>query len=108
MSRQFAPCVYILASHRNGTLYTGVTGDLLRRLFQHREGLVSGFTSKHGVRRLVWFEPHDDIEQAILREKRIKKWNRQWRIDLIEASNPDWRDLAVDLGFDPLPSRRVA
>ena len=101
MPRDLAPMVYLLASGRNGTLYAGVTSDLLRRVYQHREGAM-GFTARYGVKRLVWFEPHGTMEQAILREKRIKKWNRAWKLALIEAANPDWRDLAEDFGFDPL------
>ena len=93
--------VYLLASGRNGTLYAGVTSDLLRRVYQHREGAM-GFTARYGVKRLVWFEPHGTMEQALLREKRIKKWNRAWKLALIETANPDWRDLAEDFGFDPL------
>lgn len=107
MHDDFNPMVYLLASHRNGTLYVGVTSNLLQRLHQHREGLIEGFTSDYGVRRLVWFEQHATMEYAITREKRIKKWNRAWKIRLIEEANPDWRDLAVDLGFDGLPSRRI-
>ena len=102
MHPNFAPTVYLLASKRNGTLYTGVTSDLPARVHQHRIGAVRGFTRDYGVRMLVWFEQHSTMEQAILREKRIKKWNRAWKLDLIEAINPDWRDLAVDLGFEPL------
>jgi putative endonuclease len=94
--------VYLLASRRNGTLYCGVTNDLARRVKEHRQGTAEGFTSKYRVTRLVWFELHSDINEAILREKRIKKWNRDWKIALIEASNRDWGDLAVDLGLEPL------
>jgi putative endonuclease len=103
----FAPVVYILASHRKGTIYTGVTSNLIQRLHQHREGLLEGFTKDYGVQRMVWFEPNATMEHAITREKRIKKWNRAWKINLIEEANPDWRDLAIDLGFTPLPSRRI-
>jgi putative endonuclease len=102
MHRDFAPAVYLLASRRNGTLYLGVTSNLIARLHQHRMGLVAGFTREYGVRVLVWFEMHATMEAAIQREKRIKKWNRAWKLELIEASNPEWRDLAEDLGFDPL------
>jgi len=102
MSQEFAPTVYILASKRNGTLYTGVTSNLLARLYQHRTDQVPGFTREYGVKLLVWFEQHATMEGAILREKRIKKWNRAWKLDLIEALNPDWRDLAEDLGFEAL------
>ena len=102
MQHDFAPVTYILASKRNGTLYTGVTSDLLGRMHRHRSGMIRGFTRDYGVKMLVWFEQHATMEQATLREKRIKKWNRAWKIQLIEASNPAWRDLAEDLGFDPL------
>jgi len=85
--------VYILASRRHGTLYIGVTSDLLKRIWQHKEGLVEGFTKKYGVRTLVWFEQTESIESAIVREKQIKKWNRAWKIQLIEANNPVWNDL---------------
>ncbi|WP_317964063.1 GIY-YIG nuclease family protein [Methylocaldum szegediense] len=91
------PCVYMLASRRNGTLYVGVTSNLVGRVFQHRNGLVEGFTKKYGVHMLVWFELHERMESAILREKRIKKWPRAAKIGLIEASNPEWRDLWTDL-----------
>ena len=86
--------VYMLASRKNGTLYTGVTNDLVRRVAEHRSGEVGGFTHKYGVKTLVWFEPHTDVEAAILREKRIKRWNRAWKIAMIEAGNSAWRDLA--------------
>jgi putative endonuclease len=102
MHPNFQPTVYILASKRNGTLYTGVTSDPPARIHQHRQGLVPGFTREYGVRMLVWFEQHATMESAILREKRIKKWNRAWKLELIETTNPDWRDLAEDLGFEPL------
>ena len=95
--------VYILASARHGTLYTGVTSDRPLRIGQHRSGTFTGFTLDHDIRRLVWFEAHQHIRPAILREKQIKKWRREWKINMIEAGNPDWRDLAVDLGFEPLP-----
>ena len=102
MRHNFQPTVYILASKRNGTLYTGVTSEPLVRIHQHRTGMVRGFTREYGVRMLVWFEQHATMESAILREKRIKKWNRAWKLELIEKDNPDWRDLAEDLGFEPL------
>ena len=95
--------VYLMASRRKGTLYCGVTNDLLRRVHEHREGQGEGFTAKYGVTQLVWFERHSDINEAILREKRIKTWNREWKIALIERENPGWRDLAIDLGLEPLP-----
>ena len=85
--------VYILASQYNGTLYTGVTSDLAKRIYQHKNALVGGFTKKHSVDKLVYFEQHDDIKEAITRERQIKKWNRTWKIKLIEKDNPDWDDL---------------
>ena len=102
MHRDFQPVVYIMASARNGTLYVGVTSSLLQRIAQHREGTFGGFTAKYGVKRLVWFEPHSTMEYAITREKQLKKWNRAWKLDLIEMGNPEWRDLAEDFGFEPL------
>ena len=89
--------VYILASRPVGTLYVGVTNDLVRRVYEHREGLVDGFTKTHGIKTLVYFEAHMDIDQAIAREKRLKRWRRAWKIQLIEHDNPDWRDLYDDL-----------
>lgn len=85
--------LYILASRRNGTLYLGVTNDLVRRIGQHREGRAGSFTRKYKVTRLVYLEPHQSIEEAIRREKCLKKWRRQWKINLIENFNPQWRDL---------------
>jgi putative endonuclease len=85
--------VYILASRIGGTLYIGVTNDLIRRVGEHRLELVEGFTKKHDVHRLVYFEQFDDIENAIRREKRLKKWNRAWKVSLIEKDNPNWIDL---------------
>ena len=93
--------VYILASQRNGTLYVGVSNDLIRRVQQHREGVASKFTREHNVFTLVYWEPHTDIVAAIAREKRIKRWRRQWKLELIEASNPQWRDLFDDLTAGP-------
>ena len=87
------PCVYILASKRNGTLYVGVTSNLAKRVWEHREQLVEGFTRKYGVHELVYYEIHDDMISAITREKQIKKWNRAWKLRLIERHNPEWRDL---------------
>jgi putative endonuclease len=88
-----APCVYLLASQHYGTLYCGVTSDLLRRIWEHRNDVVPGFTREHAVHRLVWFELHGTMTDAIEREKRIKKWRRAWKINLIEAANPHWADL---------------
>ncbi len=87
------PCVYILASKRNGTLYTGVTSDLVKRVYEHKNGLADGFTKKHGVHDLVYFEVHAEMSAAISREKQIKKWNRAWKLELIEKDNPAWKDL---------------
>jgi putative endonuclease len=89
--------VYLMASQRNGTLYIGVTNDLVRRTWEHREGLVPGFTKKYGVKILVYYEECGDIGTAIQRETRLKKYKREWKLNLIEARNPDWRDLAEDL-----------
>lgn len=85
--------VYILASQRNGTLYIGVTDNLVRRAWEHKNDLVKGFTEKYNVHLLVYYEQHQDIEQAILREKQLKKWKRKWKLDLIEEQNSNWKDL---------------
>ena len=87
------PAVYILASRRNGTIYTGVTSDLRKRVWEHKNNLADGFTKKYGVHSLVYFELHDEMPAAITREKRIKRWNRAWKLSLIEKSNPQWKDL---------------
>jgi putative endonuclease len=87
------PAVYILTSRRNGTLYVGVTGNLVKRVHEHKHDLADGFTKKYGVHRLVYFELADDMPSAIAREKQLKKWNRAWKIALIERVNPEWRDL---------------
>jgi len=89
--------IYILASKKNGTLYIGVTTDLIRRVWQHKNDSHEGFTKKYRVHRLVWFDETPDIEAAILREKQMKKWRRQWKIELIEKENPQWNDLYEDL-----------
>lgn len=89
--------IYIMASKRNGTLYIGITNDLIRSAYEHRNDLVEGFTKKYGVHKLVCYEQTNDIYSAIQRENRFKKWNRQWKIDLIEKVNPDWKDLYEDL-----------
>lgn len=89
--------MYLLASNKNGTLYIGVTSNLAQRMYQHREGMVEGFTRKYGVYQLVYYEVHLDIYEAITREKRIKKWNRAWKISLIEQNNPQWLDLGKGL-----------
>jgi len=85
--------VYVLANTVGGTLYIGVTNNLVRRMYEHRNGLVPGFTKRYGVHRLVYFEPHTDVEAAIRREKCLKRWNRTWKIQLIEQTNPNWDDL---------------
>ena len=87
------PCVYILASKRNGTLYLGVTSNLVQRIWQHKNDFVEGFTKRYGVHTLVWFEAHESMESAIAREKAIKEWKRVWKVELIENGNPTWRDL---------------
>jgi putative endonuclease len=97
MDRQ--PCVYILASGYNGTLYVGVTSDLAGRLYQHRTGQGNGFTERYGVYRLVYFEMHEDMPAAIAREKALKKWRREWKRNIIERDNPQWLDLAPSLGL---------
>ena len=89
--------VYMLATRRGGVLYVGVTRDLFRRVQQHRDGHFSQFTRKYGIKTLVWFEVHSDIRAAIAREKTIKRWRRAWKIALIEAANPTWRDLVTDI-----------
>jgi len=89
--------VYILASARNGTLYIGMTNNLVRRVYEHRQGVVKGFTNDHNVKTLVYFETHADVTEAIRREKQVKGWNRKWKLDLIEKENPAWRDLWEDI-----------
>ena len=98
------PCVYILASREYGTLYIGVTSDLIARIYQHRTGTTQGFTSRYCVYRLVRFELFATMPEAIAREKQLKRWHRQWKINLIESENPQWVDLAPGLGLAPLPS----
>jgi len=95
VTKQF--CVYILTNQPRGTLYIGVTSNLAQRIGQHREKLVAGFTNRYGLDRLVWYEPHENAESAIVREKKIKKWSRLWKIELIEGVNPDWRDLYLEI-----------
>ena len=87
------PCVYILASKRKGTLYVGVTSNLTQRVWQHKNHLVEGFTNRHGIHDLVWYESHETMESAIAREKSLKKWRRTWKLKLIEETNPNWSDL---------------
>jgi putative endonuclease len=91
------PCVYVLASERNGTLYVGVTSDLARRVWEHKTDAADGFTRDYRVHTLVYAEFHETMHEAIAREKHIKKWNRAWKLRLIERGNPTWRDLAQDL-----------
>jgi putative endonuclease len=98
-----ASYLYILASRRSGTLYIGCTTDLPKRIYEHRTGVVRGFTRKYNVKRLVYVETFHDVSDAAARERRVKTWHRAWKIQLIEADNPNWDDLAVSLlGFDPL------
>ena len=92
------PCVYLLASRRNGTLYVGVTSNLVQRVWQHKNNFVEGFTKRYGIHTLVWHELHETMESAILREKVIKAWKRSWKIALVEESNSGWRDLYEELG----------
>ena len=87
------PAVYVLASQRNGTLYVGVTSDLVKRIWEHKNNLVEGFTKRYGVHRLVWYELHESMEAAINREKQIKEWKRKWKLELIERTNRNWEDL---------------
>ncbi|HHT9951849.1 TPA: GIY-YIG nuclease family protein [Legionella pneumophila] len=93
--KQYA--VYILASKAYGTLYTGITSNLVQRIYQHKKGLTEGFTKRYNIHRLVYYEIHTDVYEAITGEKRIKKWNRQWKINLIEQKNPQWLDLSIGL-----------
>jgi len=95
MSKQ--PCVYILSSRRNGTLYVGVTSDLIKRVWEHKNSFVKGFTNRYRVHELVWYEMHETMESAIHREKAIKEWKRKWKLELIEKGNPNWTDLYKEL-----------
>ena len=107
MSAQRQYYVYILASQRNGTLYTGITGDLMRRVHEHKSDVREGFTSQYGVHMLVWCEAYDDVRDAITREKRIKKWRRKWKLELIEKHNPRWLDLyEIELNGSGFPLSR--
>jgi putative endonuclease len=101
MARYEFIAVYIMASQRNGTLYVGVTSDLIKRAYEHREGLVEGFTQKYGCKTLVWFEQHEQMHTAIEREKELKLFRRAWKLQLIEKSNPTWRDLFDDFVNPP-------
>jgi putative endonuclease len=102
-------CVYILASKPRGTLYIGVTNDLVRRVYEHKNDLIEGFTKRYGVHLLVHYEQCKNVASVIWREKRLKKWNREWKLQLIERENPEWRDLYLDLvdSMDSPPSRRM-
>ena len=102
------PCVYLLAKASHSTFYTGVTSNLIGRIWEHRTETRKGFTARYGIKRLVWFEVHDAMESAIHREKQIKRWARAWKYDLVNAINPGWRDLSEDFGFEPLPLGRQA
>jgi putative endonuclease len=104
MPRHEFIAVYIMASKRNGTLYLGVTDNLIRRAHQHREGLIDGFSKKYGCKLLVWFEQHTEITAAIAREKDMKDWRRAWKLRLIEKTNPQWRDLYDDFSNPPPPT----
>lgn len=95
--RERQPAVYILASKERGTLYVGVTSDLIKRIYEHKNDLVEGFTKRYRVHALVWYEQHDTMELAIAREKAIKEWKRAWKLEIIEKTNPGWRDLYDDL-----------
>jgi putative endonuclease len=97
MTRQRLPCVYILASRWHGTLYVGVTSDLVGRVWQHKNDEAEGFTKRYGVHDLVWYEVHESMESAIAREKAIKEWKRAWKIELIEKTNSVWRDLYAEI-----------
>jgi putative endonuclease len=102
MTIERTPCVYLLAAGYHSTLYTGVTSNLIGRIIQHREGMFDGFTKRYGVHRLVYYEAADAMDAAILREKQIKRWRREYKYNLIERLNPAWNDLAVGLGLPPL------
>jgi putative endonuclease len=93
MTKIRQPAVYLLASRQRGTLYVGATSDLIKRVYEHQHDVVEGFTRRHGVHTLVWYELHETMEAAILREKRIKAWQRAWKLQLVESANPDWNDL---------------
>jgi len=95
--------VYIISNKRNGTLYIGVTSDLIKRIYQHREGLIDGFTKKYNVKALVYYEQHENAESAITREKQMKEWKRQWKLELIEKTNPEWEDL-----YDKITGSRLS
>ena len=91
------PCVYIMASGRNGTIYIGVTSDVIKRVWEHKSDLVSSFTSRYKIHDLAWYEAHETLESAITRESALKNWKRKWKLELIETANPGWRDLYADV-----------
>ena len=97
MPREFTPVVYMITDKPHGRLYIGSTTDLIRRIWQHKTGAVAGFSKRYGLKRLVWYELHETMEEAALRERRMKKWNRAWKVARIEEMNPSWRDLYEDL-----------
>lgn len=97
MAREFTPVVYIITDKPGGRLYIGSTTDLVQRIWQHKAGAVAGYSKRHGLNQLVWYEVHGSIEEAALRERRMKKWNRAWKVKRIEELNPTWRDLYEDL-----------
>lgn len=101
--RQRIPCDYLASNGINGALYTGVTSNLVGRMMQHRDGTFDGFTKRHNIKLLVWYEVADTTEAAIAAEKRVKKWRREWKMNAIERENPNWEDLAPSLGLEPLP-----
>ena len=100
--REREPCVYMMASGYHGTIYVGVTAGLIGRVQQHRDGTFDGFTKRYNVKRLVWYDVADTMESVIAFEKKLKKWPRDWKCNLIERLNPEWNDLAVGLGWPPL------
>ena len=107
MREERHPCTYILASKRHGTLYIGVTSNLIKRLWQHRTGSIPGFTTRYRVHNLVYFELFDAMDLAITREKQLKNWHRQWKINLITAANPDWADLAAGLRLPQISQSEI-
>ena len=102
MTQEKQPCVYIVTNAPRGVLYIGVTSDLPGRVWHHRSGDIAGFTKRYNCQRLVHFELFGEMELAIAREKQLKNWRRDWKLNLVEESNPNWRDLAEDFGFEPL------
>ena len=101
--REREPCVYLMVNRRLGAIYVGATSNVIGRVIQHREGTFDGFTKRHGIKRLAWYEVGETMEAVIVREKAMKNWLRDWKVKLIEQDNPAWNDLAVGLGLEPLP-----